>query len=63
MKCMKFSIQLLSKPNDVFAELINFKNMPKLLPRQLKKMEIISEKENQIKYGKNIKLERNFKKI
>lgn len=60
MKCMKFSIQLLSKPNDVFAELINFKNMPKLLPRQLKKMEIISEKENQIKYGKNIKLERNF---
>ena len=62
MKCMKFSIQLLSKPNDVFAELINFKNMPKLLPRQLKKMEIISEKENQIKYGKNIKLERNFKK-
>jgi ribosome-associated toxin RatA of RatAB toxin-antitoxin module len=48
MKCMKFSIQLLSKPNDVFAELINFKNMPKLLPRQLKKIEIISEKENQI---------------
>ena len=45
---MKFAMQMESLPNDIFAELINFKNMPNLLPRQLKRVEIISEKENQI---------------
>ncbi len=32
----------------VFAKLIDFESMPKLLPRQLKNVEIISKKENQI---------------
>jgi len=45
---MKFSMQMISKPEDIFTELINFENMPNLLPRQLKKIEIISKKENQI---------------
>lgn len=48
MKHMKFIMQMESKPDDIFAELINFHNMPNLLPRQLKKVEIISKKENQI---------------
>ena len=48
MKHMKFIMQMESKPDDIFAELINFHNMPNLLPRQLKKVEIMSEKENQI---------------
>ena len=39
---------MISEPEDIFAELINFKNMPNLLPRQLKKIEIINEKEKQI---------------
>ena len=34
---MKFSMQMISKPEDIFTELINFENMPNLLPRQLKK--------------------------
>ena len=34
---MKFSMLMISEPEDIFAELINFKNMPNLLPRQLKK--------------------------
>ena len=41
-------MQMESNSDDIFAELINFYNMPNLLPRQLKKVEIISEKENQI---------------
>jgi len=41
-------MQMESNPDDIFAELINFQNMPNLLPRQLKKVEIISEKENQV---------------
>ena len=41
-------MQMESNPDDIFAELINFHNMPNLLPRQLKKVEIMSEKENQI---------------
>lgn len=41
-------MQMESDPDDIFAELINFHNMPNLLPRQLKKVEIMSEKENQI---------------
>ena len=41
-------MQMESNPDDIFAELINFRNMPNLLPRQLKKVEIMSEKENQI---------------
>tara|TARA_B110001454_G_scaffold57061_1_gene55785 strand:- start:370 stop:795 length:426 start_codon:yes stop_codon:yes gene_type:complete len=41
-------MQMESKPDDIFAQLINFYNMPNLLPRQLKKVEIISKKENQI---------------
>jgi len=45
---MKFIMQMESKPDDIFAQLINFYNMPNLLPRQLKKVEIISKKENQI---------------
>ena len=45
---MKLSMQMVSKSEDIFKELINFENMPNLLPRQLKKLEIISEKENQI---------------
>jgi hypothetical protein len=45
---MKFMMQMESDPDDIFAELINFHNMPNLLPRQLKKVEIMSEKENQI---------------
>jgi len=45
---MKFSMQRESGPNDIFAELINFKNMPNLLPRQLKKIEIMNEKGKQI---------------
>ena len=45
---MKFSMQMKSGSNDIFAELINFKNMPNLLPRQLKKIEIMNEKGKQI---------------
>jgi len=45
---MKFAMQMESLPNDIFAELINFKNMPNLLPRQLKKIEIINEKEKEV---------------
>ncbi len=48
MKYMKFSMPMMSKQEDIFAELINFKNMPNLLPRQLKKIEIMNEKGKQI---------------
>jgi len=36
-------MDLKSNLNDVFTEIINFENLPKLLPRQLKKVEIIKK--------------------
>ena len=43
---MEFSMNMESNAEDIFSKLIDFENMPKLLPRQLKKVEIISKKEN-----------------
>ena len=45
---MEFSMDMESDIEEVFAKLVDFENMPNLLPRQLKNLEIISKKENQI---------------
>lgn len=39
---------LKNKPNEIFNEIINFENLPNLLPRQLKKMEIMKKEQNKI---------------
>jgi len=44
---MEFSMNMESNVEEIFAQLINFENMPNLLPRQLKKMEIIKKDKNQ----------------
>ena len=43
---MEFSMKMESNVEDIFSKLIDFENMPKLLPRQLKKVEIVNKKEN-----------------
>lgn len=45
---MEFSMNMEANVEEIFKKLIDFESMPKLLPRQLKNVEIISEKENQI---------------
>tara|TARA_A100001037_G_C15046303_1_gene587912 strand:- start:743 stop:1180 length:438 start_codon:yes stop_codon:yes gene_type:complete len=44
---MEFSMNMESNVKEIFAQLINFENMPNLLPRQLKKMEIVNKDGNQ----------------
>ena len=45
---MEFSMNMEANVEEIFKKLIDFESMPKLLPRQLKNVEIISKKENQI---------------
>ena len=45
---MEFSMNMESNIEEVFSELINFENMPNLLPRQLKSLEIISKEDNHV---------------
>lgn len=45
---MEFEMILKNKPNEIFNEIINFENLPNLLPRQLKKMEIMKKEQNKI---------------
>ena len=45
---MEFSMNMESSVEEVFKKLIDFESMPDLLPRQLKNMEIISKKLDQI---------------
>ena len=44
---MEFSMNMESDVEEIFAKLVDFENMPNLLPRQLKNLEIGSKKENQ----------------
>ena len=44
---MEFSMNMESDVEEIFAKLVDFENMPNLLPRQLKNLEIVSKKENQ----------------
>jgi len=41
-------MDLKSNSNDVFTEIINFENLPKLLPRQLKKVEVVKKDGNNV---------------
>tara|TARA_Y100000996_G_C22377597_1_gene583710 strand:+ start:200 stop:631 length:432 start_codon:yes stop_codon:yes gene_type:complete len=45
---MEFSMDMEANVEEIFKKLIDFESMPKLLPRQLKNVEIISKKENGI---------------
>lgn len=45
---MEFSMNMESSVEEVFKKLIDFESMPDLLPRQLKNVEIISKKLDQI---------------
>lgn len=45
---MEFSMNMESSVEKVFEKLVDFENMPNLLPRQLKSMEIINKTENEI---------------
>ena len=41
---MEFSMNMESDVEEIFAKLVDFENMPNLLPRQLKNLEIVSKK-------------------
>ena len=45
---MDFSMNMESSVEEIFKKLIDFESIPDLLPRQLKNVEIISKKLNQI---------------